>query len=322
MNWPIGCFRKEVGFWDRKYLRICGVDILLRKKFRPEEVDRRISNALSWVCDVTKVPASKGRRRRFQEIELLLLRAFDAICRRSGIPYYLSDGTLLGAYRHGGFVPWDDDVDVSVPMSCREAVQQALETAFEGTEFMLWGVDRSRWDATLRISHRKFGFLDLDIFYPYAFTDAAGTREDIRRGWQSAREFYVREYKKMKRHENRESLLRFRKGVDAHYASCVPGMVDLFDPAARCYTIGPFWHYFRLYPIESLTPLGTIRFEGFEFPAPRDPYLYLRENYDVFAFPPRFDQHGSAFTSFSDEDLDAAEKAVRELYDKVAKGEG
>lgn len=319
MNWPVRCYRKQKGFWDRKYLRVFGLDILLRKKFLAEEVDRRISNALCWTCDVTKVPAVTGVRRRFQEVELLLLRAFDAICRRNGIPYYLSYGTLLGAYRHGGFIPWDDDVDVSVPMSCRDAVQRALEKAIEGTDFMLWGADRSRWDATLRIGHRKFGFLNLDIFYPYAFTEAAGTREDIQKGWQSAREFYVREYKKMKRHEDREALLRFRRSVDAFYATRVPGMVDLLDPTAKQFTIGLFWPHFRLFPIESLLPLKTIRFEGFEFPAPRDPLLYLQQSYDVFSFPPRFDQHGTVFTNFGEEDLAAAEKAARELYDKVAK---
>lgn len=51
---------------------------------------------------------------RVQPILLELLQELDRVCRESGIRYFLYRGTLLGAVRHGGFIPWDDDLDVAM----------------------------------------------------------------------------------------------------------------------------------------------------------------------------------------------------------------
>ena len=47
-----------------------------------------------------------------QELLLEMLKDFDAVCRRHHISYQLFAGTALGAVRHHGFIPWDDDIDV------------------------------------------------------------------------------------------------------------------------------------------------------------------------------------------------------------------
>ena len=50
--------------------------------------------------------------KELQEIELNILIAFDKVCRDNEIKYSLGYGTLIGAVRHKGFIPWDDDIDV------------------------------------------------------------------------------------------------------------------------------------------------------------------------------------------------------------------
>ena len=49
-----------------------------------------------------------------KEIQLELMDELDRVCREQGITYFLAYGSLLGAVRHGGFIPWDDDIDVGM----------------------------------------------------------------------------------------------------------------------------------------------------------------------------------------------------------------
>ncbi len=64
--------------------------------------------------------------KRIMEIELDMLRAFIAVCEKHDLTYFLIGGTALGAVRHGGFIPWDDDIDVGLP---REDYEKFLSVA-------------------------------------------------------------------------------------------------------------------------------------------------------------------------------------------------
>ena len=60
------------------------------------------------------LPKAEGNLRILQIASSLLLRDFDKVCKENGVQYWINHGTLLGALRHRGFIPWDDDMDVGM----------------------------------------------------------------------------------------------------------------------------------------------------------------------------------------------------------------
>ena len=64
-----------------------------------------------------------------EELHVILLdmaKVFHQICKQEEIPYYMVGGTLLGAIRHKGFIPWDDDMDFGVPRFYYDRLKDAL----------------------------------------------------------------------------------------------------------------------------------------------------------------------------------------------------
>ncbi len=68
---------------------------------------------------------------RLQRIELDILKKVLALCEKYGLVYYALGGTLLGAVRHKGFIPWDDDIDIGMP---RPDYERFLEVAAKELE--------------------------------------------------------------------------------------------------------------------------------------------------------------------------------------------
>lgn len=67
--------------------------------------------------------------------QLDLMTELDRICKKHDLPYFMVGGTLIGAIRHNGFIPWDDDIDVGMLWEdynkLREACQADLDSAYQ-----------------------------------------------------------------------------------------------------------------------------------------------------------------------------------------------
>jgi len=59
-----------------------------------------------------------------------IMKAFDGVCRENGLHYYMLGGTMLGAIRHKGFIPWDDDADFGLPRKEYERLLELPESSF------------------------------------------------------------------------------------------------------------------------------------------------------------------------------------------------
>lgn len=74
-----------------------------------------------------------------QEAELRILEDFSKFCDEHGLRYCLAGGTLLGAVRHKGFIPWDDDIDVMMPRPDFEKFLRLTNEVSIGKYDVLWG---------------------------------------------------------------------------------------------------------------------------------------------------------------------------------------
>lgn len=100
---------------------------------------------------------------KIHKVVLYILLSFDKICRENNLTYFLDSGTALGAVRHGGFIPWDDDVDVGMPRKDYERfLQIAQEKLPEDLFLQTHETDPAYWRNAAKIRLKGTIFQEYD----------------------------------------------------------------------------------------------------------------------------------------------------------------
>jgi lipopolysaccharide cholinephosphotransferase len=73
--------------------------------------------------------------KQLQKIELELLDTYVSICNKNNLRYYLGGGTMLGAIRHKGFIPWDDDIDIDMPRNDYDKFLSVVKSGIDGKPY-------------------------------------------------------------------------------------------------------------------------------------------------------------------------------------------
>lgn len=116
--------------------------------------------------------------RRLQLVQIALLKEFDRVCRACGIKYIIGSGTLLGAVRYKGFIPWDDDIDVEMLREEYEKFSRVAKQELNEAVFFqdhktdcnfpwLYGKLRMRGTSAVRLGQEHLKMQDgvfIDIF--------------------------------------------------------------------------------------------------------------------------------------------------------------
>jgi lipopolysaccharide cholinephosphotransferase len=95
-----------------------------------EKIDN-LTSLIKMQLDITKVPKATGPLRVLQKANCLFLKTIVSVLREHNIDYALYGGNLLGAVRHKGYIPWDDDTDIMVFRKDYAKIQEIIATAFK-----------------------------------------------------------------------------------------------------------------------------------------------------------------------------------------------
>ena len=246
-----------------------------------------------------------------KQAELQLLLCFDDYCRKHQIRYFLSNGTLLGAVKYKGFIPWDDDVDVLVP---REDYDRLMEFFTDHDNIRLVSFER-----------------DPRYLYPFAklcdmsiIKDETGLDNGIQLGlsldvfpldtWDPDRTKAEREARrirnimkglglaKLKKPNASTALKRTVQGMliivsklrsPRHYLNRISRMSCREDQKGSPYLGCKCWCIYgsrEIIPAEVFSDTVEVEFEGMMFPAPVGYDTYLRSLYGAYPQDPPADK--------------------------------
>ena len=255
--------------------------------------------------------------RKIQLALLRMLKNVDAICQKHAIGYWLDGGTLLGAVRHKGFIPWDDDLDIVMPREdyerfVRIAPAELHEDLFLQTldtdptydifqvpckikEKSILDLEReAHLDGSKEIGifldiipidkYRKSGFgYYVDYLTKYTFRRLCGINASYLKNGSG---FKLRVNNFLARYKG---FIRSRQLVRA-YKNLLKKKIQKSKTLKTNYLVGYAYDslWIRLFKVEDIYPLGRVKFEDGEFPAPANCDGVLRTFYgDYMKLPPK-----------------------------------
>ena len=247
---------------------------------------------------------------RLQACELDILTELDRVCRKNGLRYFLAGGTLLGAVRHGGFIPWDDDVDIAMPREDYDKLPACCEKDLDGAYyFQDYRTDPAYYLPYAKIRKndtffyeerfRNSGFhkgVFIDIF-PIDYCPAPGPLchflYDVlavsnRRGEIDSGQAYV-PYEELSGRIGYAFLKLFSPERLIPFRERILRLSERFsDRRQRMSFFGAYGYPKEIYPVSWYGDGKMLRFEDREFPAPAEPEKVLAQAYgsDFMELPP------------------------------------
>lgn len=98
-----------------------------------------------------------------KNIELDMLKKIDQVCCENDIHYYIVGGTLLGAVRHKGFIPWDDDIDIAMPRKDFERFYEVMQKEKSNYEVQFYNNVKNYGYASPKVTDKRTLLIDYKL---------------------------------------------------------------------------------------------------------------------------------------------------------------